>query len=201
MTARQQWAAVGGVVAALAIALFAATRIFHDDLFPLSVGSRAPDFRARTVDGPPRTKGIADYKGQVVLLNIWGTWCPPCVKEMPSMEALHRKLGPRGLKVVAVAIDEPGGEASIRQFRDEYQLSFEILFDPTGQIKRTFQTTGVPETFVIDAEGVIRKKRIGPERWDSPSNIALFETLLPSATPDAAPGRDAPAAVPVPTRP
>jgi cytochrome c biogenesis protein CcmG, thiol:disulfide interchange protein DsbE len=178
MTVRQQWTFVGLVVLILGGGLLAATHFLGDELFPVTAGSKAPDFRATTIDGVPRTKTIADYKGQIVLLNVWATWCLPCRTEMPSIEALHDRFGARGLKVVAVSIDNPGTEDAIRQFRDQYGLTFEILHDASGKIKQDYQTTGVPETFVIGRDGVIRKKVIAADNWDSPANRALFAELL-----------------------
>ena len=185
MTLRQQWAVVGGVVALLALGLFVATRMLGDELFPVSVGSEAPDFSARTLDAAPRTKTMADYQGQVVLLNVWATWCAPCRVEMPAIQALHEAYGPHGLKVVAVSIDDPGKEDAIREFARDYGLSFEILHDAPGDIQRAYQTTGVPETFVIGSDGVIRKKVIGAVDWNSPVNRALVAQLLgvPAAAP------------------
>jgi peroxiredoxin len=180
MTARQQWLVVGAVVATLAGGLFAVTRILGDELFPVTVGSEAPRFQARTVDGTGAgtMKSSADYEGQVVLLNIWATWCLPCRVEMPSIERLHREFAPKGLKVVAVSIDAPGEERKIRDFVREYGLTFEILYEPSGSIQRTFQTTGVPETFVIGRDGVIRKKAISSLNWSSEANRALVAQLL-----------------------
>ena len=103
MTARQQWTVVAVIVLALGGALFAASHLLGDQLYPVSVGSRAPNFSAVTVDPVPRTRTLADYKGQVVLLNIWGTFCIPCRDEMPAIEKLHEAMAPKGLKVVAVS--------------------------------------------------------------------------------------------------
>lgn len=178
MTARQQWSIVGGIVAVLAIALFAASRLLGDQLYPVSVGSKAPPFSARTVDSIPRTQTLADYKGQVVLLNIWGTFCLPCRDEMPAIEKLHQAMGPKGLKVVAVSMDDPGFEQKIRDFEKEFGLTFQVLYDPTGTITNDYQTTGVPETFVIAKDGVIRKKVIGASDWNSEGNRALIAQLL-----------------------
>jgi cytochrome c biogenesis protein CcmG, thiol:disulfide interchange protein DsbE len=178
MTLKQQWAVVAGIVALLAGGLFVATRALGDELFPVSVGSEAPDFSARTLDAAPRTKTMADYEGQVVLLNVWATWCGPCRVEMPAIQALHEAYGPHGLKVVAVSIDDPGAEDGIRDFAREYGLTFEILHDAPGAIQRAYQTTGVPETFVIGADRVIRKKVIGAADWNSTSNRALVAQLL-----------------------
>ncbi|MFL5578688.1 MAG: peroxiredoxin family protein [Gemmatimonadaceae bacterium] len=183
MTLRQQWLAVLAVIVLLAGGLVAATRYMGDELFPVNVGTAAPDFRAVTVDssGPARARTIADYRGEVVLLNVWATWCPPCRAEMPSIEQLHQTYGPRGLKVVAVSIDVAGQEQAIRDFAREYGLTFEILHDPTGAIAKAYQTTGVPETFVIGRDGVIRKKVISAADWSSPGNRALVERLLADA--------------------
>jgi peroxiredoxin len=183
MTLRQQWLAVLAVIVLLAGGLVAATRYMGDELFPVNVGAAAPDFRAVTVDAsaPARVKTIADYRGDVVLLNVWATWCPPCRAEMPSIQRLHEAYAPGGLKVVAVSIDDKGQEQAIRDYAREYGLTFEILHDPSGAISRSYQTTGVPETFVIGRDGVIRKKVISAADWSSPANRALVEQLLADA--------------------
>jgi peroxiredoxin len=207
MTVKQQWGVVLGVVLVLAGGLLAATRYLGDELFPVSVGSEAPTFAARTLDAAPRTKTIADYEGDVVLLNIWATWCGPCRVEMPSMQALHEAYGPRGLKIVAVSIDDPGSEEKIHRFAREYGLTFEILHDPTGAIQKSYQTTGVPETFVIGRDGVIRKKVIGAVDWHSAPNRALVANLLgvpetgAPAGADTPTGADTPAGVEIGPRP
>ena len=202
MTIRQQWTFVGIVVLILAGGLLAATRYLGDEIFPVTVGSKAPDFRAVTVDGAPVTKTIADYKGDVVLLNVWATWCLPCRTEMPSIQSLHDRFGARGLKIVAVSVDNSGFADEIRKFRDEYGLTFEILHDATGNIKRDYHTTGVPETFVIGRDGVIRKKVIAAADWDSPANQALFAQLLGIPESAEGAGADSARATPqVPVRP
>ena len=177
MTARQQWAVVLGVVALLGAGLLTGVRLFADQLFPVTVGSSAPDFKAKDVSSQ-RVKTLADYKGQVVLLNIWATWCPPCLAEMPSIEELYKDYGPLGLKVVAVSIDDYVGEDSIRTFTKNLGLTFDILHDPTHAIERTYQTTGYPESFVIARDGTIRKKWISAADWNSTGNRALFRELI-----------------------
>jgi cytochrome c biogenesis protein CcmG/thiol:disulfide interchange protein DsbE len=196
MTVRQQWSVVLGVIALLGIGLYVATRTMGDELFPVSVGGKAPDFKATPLlepvyptapnatfttrdlgdNSPPKT--LASYKGDVVLLNIWATWCDPCRAEMPSIEKLHREFGPRGLKIVAVSVDDPGQQKTIRDFAREYGLTFEILQDPTHDIQKAYQTTGVPETFVLGRDGVIRKKIIGATDWSSQGTRALIAQLL-----------------------
>jgi len=200
MTVRQQWAFVGIVVLILGGGLLAATRYLGDELFPVTVGSKAPDFHANTIDGTPAAKTLADYKGEIVLLNVWATWCLPCRTEMPSIQALHDRFAARGLKIVAVSVDKPGFDDEIRTFRDQFGLTFEILHDATGNIQRDYQTTGVPETFIIGRDGMIRRKVIAADNWDSPANQALFAQLLGIPASAAGVGTDAPGAA-VPVRP
>jgi peroxiredoxin len=99
------------------------------------------------------------------------------------MQRLEEQLGPKGLKIVAVSIDDPGMEQRIRAFADELGLSFELLYDPAGQIQQQYQTTGVPETFVIGRDGRIRRRIIGADDWSSESNIAFLERLLDEKRP------------------
>jgi peroxiredoxin len=196
MTARQQWSVVGAIVAVLAVALLTASHYMKDELFPVTIGSTAPDFRAKVL-GESRYKTLADYKGQVVLLNVWATWCPPCLAELPSLERLHEAYGNKGLKLVAVSIDDYVSEDSIRKFAKNLGITFEILHDSTHEIERIYQTTGYPETFVIGPEGTIRKKWIGPDDWSSQGNRALVAQLLglPTPRPAAEGGADGDTAV------
>jgi peroxiredoxin len=182
MTVRQQWSVVLGVVLLLGIALWAATHFLGDELFPVSVGSEAPALSAVTLDSTPRVKSLADYKGKVVVLNVWATWCEPCRVEMPSLEKLYGEFGPQGLSVVAVSVDDPGAESRIRDFVKEYKLSFEILHDPARTTTANYQVTGFPETFVIARDGIIRKKVVGAADWSSEANRALIRELLATTT-------------------
>ena len=182
MTARQQWLGVLVAVCLLAAALGAATHFLGDELFPVQVGSQAPPIVANTIDGARREKTLADYKGRVILLNVWATWCEPCRVEMPSIERLYREFGPRGLAVVSVSVDDPGSEERIRDFAKEYGITFEVLHDPAQRTKTNYQVTGFPETFIIGREGTIRKKYIGAADWSSEANRALIRELLGDVT-------------------
>ncbi|MEP6493168.1 MAG: TlpA disulfide reductase family protein [bacterium] len=182
MTGRQQWAVVGVVVALLAAGLGAASYFMKDELFPVTIGSNAPEFQAKVL-GQKQYKTLADYKGQVVLLNVWATWCGPCQAELPSLQKLYREYGDKGLKMVAVSIDDYVSEDSIRAYARNFGLSFEILHDSTHAIERVYQTTGYPETFIIGRDGTIRKKWIGPDDWSSMGNRALIAQLLGLPTP------------------
>ena len=181
MTGRRQLAIVAGALALLVILFFAGKRMLGDELSPVGVGVEAPDFSAMTIDSVPSVKSLADYKGQVVLLNIWATWCAPCRIEMPSIEQLHKTYGPRGLKIIGVSVDDPHTEPQIRDFVRQYGLTFQILHDTMGQdgvISRAYQATGYPETVIIGRDGLIRKKLIGASDWNSPLNRGLIERLL-----------------------
>jgi cytochrome c biogenesis protein CcmG/thiol:disulfide interchange protein DsbE len=172
---RKQWLVVGLVVIVLAAVAVLFVKL-SPAIFPVEVDSRAPDFRATSIE-TGKVKTIADYKGKVVLLNVWATWCQPCRLEMPSMQRLQEELAPEGLAVVAVSIDG-GGADVVQRFARDYGLTFEILHDPSSSIERIYQTTGVPESFVINKYGVIVKKIIGAADWDAPVNRDLIRRLL-----------------------
>lgn len=178
MTLRQQWLLVTAIVATLVGALAVGAYVLRDELFPVEVGSRAPMFRAATVDGTHRVKTLDDYAGKVVVLNIWATWCRPCIVEMPSFERLHRMFPDSDLRIVAVSIDDYVGADSVRRFAEGLGLTFDILLDSTHTIDRVYQVTGYPETFVIARDRTIRKKWIGPADWTSEANVALIRDLL-----------------------
>jgi cytochrome c biogenesis protein CcmG, thiol:disulfide interchange protein DsbE len=182
MTARQQWGVVGVVVAVLAVALGVASHLMKDELYPVFVGSDAPNFRAKVLNANTY-KTLADYKGQVVLLNVWATWCEPCRKELPSFERLYQEYGPKGLKLVAVSVDDYVSEDSIRNFARNFGITFDVLHDSTHAIEHLYQTTGYPESFVIGPEGTIRKKVFGADDWTSQGNRALIAQLLGVQTP------------------
>ena len=192
MSSRSQWFVIGGVIAVLGGGLWFAATQLGDELFPIRIGGAAPDFSAVTLPATsgapgasavPVAKGIDDFAGEVVLLNIWATWCGPCRIEMPSMERLQQQLGPKGLRIVAVSVDDPGMESRIRAFVDELGLTFEILHDAPGQIRQTYQTTGVPETFIVGRDGLIRRRLIGADDWSSEANVAFLERLLAEPRP------------------
>lgn len=180
MRTSKQWVVVGGIVAVAVAGLLYATNVIGGGIPPVEAGSAAPAFRAATTlaGKPVSQKSLADYKGQVVLLNLWATWCGPCRSEMPSLEKLQQELGPKGLKIVAVSIDNPGMEDAIRDFVKEFGLTFEILYAPDGKIRDDYQATGFPETFIIGRDGVIRKRVIAATDWSAEPQKALLRQLL-----------------------
>ena len=134
MTGRQQLAIGLVVIGVAGAAAYGATQYLRKEIFPVEIGTKAPDFNAFTLDSVPREKRLADYRGKVLMINVWATWCLPCRVEMPSIEALNKAYGPKGLKIVAVSIDDPGTDATIRAFVKQYGLTFEVLHDPQGRI-------------------------------------------------------------------
>jgi len=138
-------------------------------------GVPAPNFTMPGLDG--KTASLTDYRGKVVLLNIWATWCPPCVEEMPSMEKLHQELKDEGFEILAVSIDVSGAKTVI-PFMKKHKLSFPALIDTKGVIKSLYQTTGVPESFIIDKDGIIAEKVIGPRDWATSGAIRYFRNLI-----------------------
>jgi cytochrome c biogenesis protein CcmG/thiol:disulfide interchange protein DsbE len=178
MTVRKQLA-IGCVVLALVAAIaYGATQYLRKELFPVELGTKAPDFKALTLDSIPREKRLADYRGQVLMINVWATWCLPCRVEMPSIEALNKAYASKGLKIVAVSIDDPGTDATIRAFVKQYGLTFEVLHDAQARISDSYDITGYPETFIVGRDGIIRKKLISASDWNSPDARALVERLL-----------------------
>lgn len=135
----------------------------------------APDFTFPDLSG--KMVSLKDYRGKIVFLNIWATWCPPCVEEMPSMEKLYQKLKGEGLEILAVSLDETGGEA-VGPFIDKHKLTFPVLLDPKGDIKALYRVTGIPESYIIDKNGKLLEKIVGPRDWAATGAIRYFRKLL-----------------------
>lgn len=170
------------VLAGLAIGAWALMR-FGPETGPVQVGVTAPDFSLVDLATGDTVDLREHYAGKVTLVNIWATWCAPCRDEMPSMQEAYAKLKDRGFAIAAVSVDE-GSVDDIRRFVREFGLTFDILHDRTGRIQQVYQTTGVPESFLLDRNGMIIKRLIGSHNWASETNVALIERLL---TEDAAP--------------
>ena len=172
----KQWVLVGVIVAGLVAGAMAMTR-FGPDIQRVEVGAKAPDFRALDLGTGDSVSFREHYEGSVTLVNIWATWCVPCRVEMPAMERVYQDLAPRGFKIAAVSIDE-GSPQDVRAFGQDLGLSFDMLQDRSTTIQQTYQTTGVPESFLINRDGIIVKRIIGAHDWSSPVNRALVERLL-----------------------
>ena len=147
----------------------------------------APDFELSGIDS--KTYHLSDFRGQVVVLNFWATWCTPCVLEMPSLERLHQTLKEKGLRVIAVNMDDPGTEAGVKKFVESYGLNFAVLRDPNYSAAGKYGVSGFPETFFISREGKFisfkdpltgtESVRIISDRpWDSVNYLKQIESLL-----------------------
>lgn len=141
----------------------------------VNVGDRAPRFQVATTSGA--TIGSGSFGGELLLVNFWATWCPPCVQEMPSLERFHQTYGKRGVVVLGVNVDR--SEQTYRQFMQRSGITFPNTFDPTADIGARFGTYKYPETYLINREGRVLEKFVGPEAWTSPEVVARIERHLP----------------------
>jgi thiol-disulfide isomerase/thioredoxin len=141
-------------------------------------GKTADDF-ALTVNGRPQH--LSDFRGKVVVLNFWASWCPPCVEEAPSLNRLQRHIEPNGGTVLGVSIDED--PAAYEKFLKDFGVAFPTWKDPAVQDNKSkivlgYGTLLIPETYVIDRHGKIARKVVGPQQWDSPEMLAYFDAIL-----------------------
>jgi len=143
---------------------------------PLTVGKVAPDFELPGLD--EKMVKLSDFRGKVVFLNFWATWCKPCREEMPSMEVLYKNFERDGLVVLAVSIDRVTTKKDIPPFVKGMSLTFPVLVDSWGQTDKRYKLMGVPETYIIDQQGVLREKVIGPRDWTLLDNLQVITGLL-----------------------
>ena len=139
------------------------------------VGKTAPSFTLKDVQG--QIVSLEQFRGQVVVLNFWATWCPPCREEMPSMEKLYHDYRDKGLVLLAVNVEENGQQA-VSQFLQRTPYSFPILFDDSGDVQRAYGVYRFPESFIIDRNGVVVEKIIGGRNWLTGSIFKLIDFLL-----------------------
>lgn len=138
---------------------------------PEMVGRTAPDFSVTDSD---RTVALHDYRGRVVVLNFWVSWCGPCIEEVPALVAMHHTLKDQ-VSIVAVSIDED--ENAYRRFLTQHNVDFLTVRDPERKSYNMYQTTGYPETFIIDQAGVVRRKLVGPVEWTKPEVLRYLTSL------------------------
>jgi cytochrome c biogenesis protein CcmG, thiol:disulfide interchange protein DsbE len=172
----RQWIVVLLVIGGLVAGATALSR-FGGSIERVEVGSRMPEFRltdSRTGDSLSLRER---YKGTVTLVNIWATWCVPCRTEMPSMQKAYAELKDRGFNIAAVSIDEDADDV-VNSFAADLGITFDVLHDRSTAIQKVYQTTGVPESFLVGKDGIIVRRVIGAHDWNSPVNRALIERLL-----------------------
>ncbi len=139
---------------------------------PPHIGTAAPDF---TVQDSDRKVSLNQFRGQVVVLNFWATWCPPCVEEMPSLARMQQKMKAKGVEVLAISVD--ADESAYRKFLKDHSVDLLTVRDPDQKSNNLYGTFKFPETFIIDRSGVLRRKFIGPVDWSQPEIVEFLSKL------------------------
>lgn len=139
---------------------------------PPRIGVVAPDF---TVQDAERTVKLSDYRGQVVVLNFWASWCPPCVEETPSLVRMQRKLKDKG--IVVLGVSEDVDEAAYQRFLKTYNMNLITVRDPAAKTKGLYGTVLIPETYVIDRKGILRRKFVSAVDWNTPEILDFLTKL------------------------
>ena len=151
--------------------------VFADNFTLLESPAPAPTEGFTDIEGT--AMDLSAFKGRVVLVNFWATWCAPCKYEMPSLDRLQAELADRGFKIVALSIDRAGAKV-VTPFMKSLELeSLEAFLDPKGKVSQAFVVTGLPATYLIDSHGCLVGGMQGPAEWDSPEALALIEHYLP----------------------
>jgi peroxiredoxin len=139
------------------------------------IGAPLADFTLPDLHGQPVQ--LSALRGKVVFVNVWATWCPPCIEEMPTIQQLYQRLHAKGLEVLAVSLDALGAQV-VEPFMQNRRLSFPALLDTKNLVQRLYRTTGVPESFIVDKRGLLVEKIVGPRDWVHTQMLANFERLL-----------------------
>jgi peroxiredoxin len=139
---------------------------------PPRIGSSAPDF---TVQDSQNKVTLSQFHGQVVVLNFWATWCAPCVEEIPSLVAMQRRMKEKGVTVLAVSVDVD--EGAYRQFVKDHNVNLLTVRDPDQKSNALYGTAKFPETYIIDRNGVMRRKLIGAVDWTEPEITDFLSKL------------------------
>lgn len=157
---------------ALILLVLAALSACYSGSRPPRIGTAAPDF---TVQDSDRSVKLSDYRGQIVVLNFWATWCPPCVEEMPSLVEMQRRMKAKGITVVAVSVDVDQG--AYNQFIKEHNVSLLTVRDAGQKSNALYGTFKFPETYIIDRSGVMRRKFLGAVDWTAPDITEFLSKL------------------------
>jgi cytochrome c-type biogenesis protein len=166
------------ISAAAAIIAVSVACVAEEPSGRVEIGAPAPAYRTTSLDGD--SVSLAAQRGKVVLFNVWATWCHPCRAEIPELRALHAKYEPRGLELVGVSVDADGSDDAIRAFMADFSMAYPIWRDPDERVSAQFLVVGVPATFLIDREGILRWKKTGPIEPGDPTLTAAIERALAS---------------------
>jgi cytochrome c biogenesis protein CcmG/thiol:disulfide interchange protein DsbE len=140
------------------------------------VGIEAPELVGTTLAGD--TVALSSFRGEPLLINLWATWCAPCRRETPYLQTLHERYREQGLRVVGVTVDTRGAASAVRDFVDEFGVTYTILEDPDMISMDRYAVIGLPATFLVDREGVIRHVVTGPVAEGSRDFVAALRKLL-----------------------
>jgi peroxiredoxin len=143
---------------------------------PLRSGATAPEFELPSLAGRP--EALAAYRGRVLFVNFWATWCAPCREEAPALQVLYERLRAEGFAVLAISIDDAGAREKVESFVRDLSLAFPVLLDADQRVYRAYQAYGVPETFLVDRDGRVVERFIGPKNWDDPRYERAIRSLL-----------------------
>ncbi|MBI4212467.1 MAG: TlpA family protein disulfide reductase [Deltaproteobacteria bacterium] len=143
----------------------------------LGQGDIAPDLRLPALDGT--TKSLSEHQGNLVLLHFWATWCPPCRKEIHALDRMARTFAGKGLVVLSISEDQQNAREILTRFKQSYPFSFPVLLDERGEAADLYRVFSLPETILIDTQGMIIKRFDGPQEWDSIRLLKYVEALLP----------------------
>ena len=168
------FAALFLLVLATSATAISAEELREIGLQPLKEGTAIVDFELPDLAGASRR--LSDFKGKVVFLNFWATWCGPCRFEMPSMEKLYQRFNGKGLEIVAVNLQED--RKSVQSYVDELGLSFPVLLDTTGRIGATYGARSIPITYLVDRKGNVIAGTVGTREWNTEDYLRFFEKLL-----------------------
>jgi cytochrome c biogenesis protein CcmG/thiol:disulfide interchange protein DsbE len=160
------------VFLALALSAILVTSACSSGSRPPRIGNAARDF---TVQDSDRQVSLNQFRGQVVVLNFWATWCPPCEEELPSMMTMQDRTRGKGIVVLGVSIDVDGD--AYHRFLKQRNVNFLTVRDPEQKVATLYGTTGWPETYVIDRQGVLRRKFVGAVDWSSPEVLDFLSKL------------------------
>ncbi len=142
----------------------------------IGVGDQAPEFRLPDLNG--RMTDLADFRGKFVMVHFWATWCPPCVEELPKLARLAEALKGTDFVLLAVSVNEDGAPA-VQEFLDQRGLTLPVvLLDPDRAVASRYGTFKFPETYLLDRDGIVRDKTIGPANWDDPATIRLLRSIV-----------------------
>jgi len=167
-----------GVLFGVAVSSSCRPNADRDEAFrPIAVGEPVPEFTVRTLE---RDSARIAAGEPVTLLHVWATWCGPCQKEFPEIEAIQREFGPRGLRIVAVSVDE-GDDDPVRAFVREKGATFQIGRDPDGSVRRLYQGIGVPESYLISGDGRLLVRQFGAIPEGAAAMRAAIEKALAGA--------------------